>query len=136
MATDYIILSSTGAIGGGKRVRIYAATYRASSGGDIQTEITLNAKRYGPIDVDLPTYTLDVLVRHTESDSNYFSLSTLRAVRFGSTAATRKLKYQDPFGAVHDVLWTSAWSPAPALANNLDGSDGWYTMTIRLEEYQ
>lgn len=136
MANSYIILSNTGAIGGGKRVRILANTWRMASGRDVTPDITLNAKRYAPIDIDLPIYAVDVLVRGTESDSNYFSLSALRAVRFGSTAANRRLKFQDPFGTVHDALWVSAWDPAPALANNLDGSDGWYGLTIRLEEWQ
>lgn len=136
MANSYIILSNTGAIGGGKRVRILADTWRMASGRDVTPEITLNAKRYAPIDIDLPVYTVNVLVRETESDSNYFSLSGLRAVRFGSTAASRRLKFQDPFGTTHDALWVSAWDPAPALANNLDGSDGWYGLTIRLEEWQ
>ena len=135
MANAYVILSNTGAIGGGKRIRLYQQTYRQTSGLQIAPEITLNAKRYAPVDIDLPTYTFSAYVRETESDGNYFSLSGLRAVRFGSTAASRKLKYQDPYGTTRDVLWTSSWDPAPALPSALDGADGWYTITITLEVY-
>lgn len=135
MAYAYVILSSTGAIGGGKRVRLYQQSYRQSSGSDIAPELTLNAKRYAPIDVDLPRHSFDAYVRETESDANYFSLSGLRAVRFGTTAASRRLKFQDPFGVVHDVLWTSQWDPSAALPATLDGAEGWYTIRIALEEY-
>jgi len=135
VANSYIILSNTGAIGGGKRVRILANTWRMASGRDVTPEITLNAKRYAPVDIDLPVYAFGAYVRETESDSNYFSLSALRAVRFGSTAASRKLKYQDPYGTTRDVLWTSLWDPTPALPSALDGAEGWYTITITLEVY-
>lgn len=135
MAYAYIILSGTGAIGGGKRVRVFQQSYRQTSGTQIATEITLNAKRYGALDIDLPAYTMDCYVREAESDTNYFSLSALRAIRFASTVAARKLKYQDPYGTTRDVLWTSTWDPAPALPALMDGAEGWYLASITLETY-
>lgn len=135
MANQYIIVSNTGAIGGGKRVRVLLAQIGTPRGFERPEDITLNLKLYTAIQPDTERLVYRAQFRETESDALYFSKADLASVRFNATASANKLKVQDVFGVVRDMIWMSAWNPQPALGTTVDGSEGWFEDTLNFTRY-
>jgi hypothetical protein len=136
MSTDYIILSNTGAIGGGKRIRVIKDSWGDPSGQDMPELATLSNKVLTALDMDIDATTINVFARHTESDALYFTLAELKAIRKAPTAAARKLKFQDPLGVVTDVIWTNQWNRTYLMGPYIDGTSGWASVSLRLVKYQ
>lgn len=136
MSNDYIILSNTGAIGGGKRIRVIKETWGDPSGADMPELVTLSNKVLTALDMAVDVTTINAFARHTETDALYFTLAELRSMRLAATAALRKLKYQDVLGAITDVIWTNQWNPARIMGPYVDGTSGWAAIPLRLVKYQ
>ncbi len=136
MSNDYIILSNTGAIGGGKRIRVIKESWSDPSGQDMPELATLSNKVLTALDMAIDVTTINAFARHTESDALYFTLAELKTMRTAATAALRKLKYQDVLGVVTDVIWTNQWLPTRIMGPFVDGTSGWATISLRLVKYQ
>jgi hypothetical protein len=135
MATQYIIVSNTGAIGGGKRVRVLLAQMRTPRGFDRPENITNNNKLFTAIQPDTRRFSYRLQFRETESDALYFSKADLESMRMNAAASSNKLKLQDPFGTVHDVIWMTLWDPETAMGSTVDGADGWFEQTVTFTRY-
>jgi hypothetical protein len=136
MSNDYIILSTTGAIGGGKRIRVFKDTWTPIRGQDMPELPTVSGKVLTALDMDIPVQTVTAYARYTESDSLYWTLYEIETIRMGATAALRKLKYQDPLGVVIDALWTNQFTSTGLMGPYIDGTDGWRSVSLRLVKWQ
>lgn len=135
MANAYWIISNTGAIGGGKRVRVELSTLRPETGEDMPTTPVSNAKVSAVMDSGIKAWSIRAHVRATETDALYFTLAELDAIRNNPSAAARKLKVQLHDATIIDALWTAAWRPVPALGNTIDGTDGWHFIYLTVVKY-
>lgn len=137
MANPYWIISNTGSIGGGKRVRIWLGTLRPNAGDEMPIVSVSNARKLAAMDDDTERLRVQAFARHTEADALYWNLAELKNIRRNSSAAARKLKVQLEDGTtVWDAFWTTAWQPTPALGSTVDGADGWWAIDIEIVKYQ
>lgn len=137
MANPYWIISNTGAIGGGKRVRIWLATLRPLSGDDMPVISVSNSRKLAAMDDDTERLSVQAYARVVETDALYWNLDELKAIRRNPSAAARKLKVQLQDGTtIWDALWVTAWAPKTAFGTTIDGTEGWWSMDIELVKYQ
>lgn len=128
---NYVILSNTGAIGGGKKLDVLLATWREPRR-SISARATLTDKTYAVIGAGRTPWAFRLQVLHTPR-TGYFSKAELEAYLDVTTAATALWKFQDIYGTVWDAQPVGTVELVPALAPVFEGSDAWFEadMTIR-----
>lgn len=137
MANPYWIISNTGNIAGGKRVRIWIGTLRPNAGDDMPLVSVSNSRKLAAMDDDTEKLRVQAYARDVETDALFFSLAELKAIRRNPSAAARKLKVQLQDGTtVWDAFWITAWAPTPAFGSTIDGAEGWWSMDIEIVKYQ
>jgi hypothetical protein len=128
----YVILSNTGAIGGGRRLYLRLATWRAP-GPPAKLRTTLNGRAYGVLGAYSQLWTFTALVQDVPA-SLYFSRAEVEAYGRPTTAAAARLKFQDIWGTVHDAAFAAPVDLVPALAPVMEGDEGWYELAVTLRK--
>lgn len=131
----YVILSNTTLIADGLKLYYRPRTFRPSIP-DPRVRQTLNGKRNLSFAPPLRRWSLQALAQYQLGAewTGYMTADQLLYTYFGATtAAGRKLLFQDPFGTVYKAFLIKC-VPAPALPGTLDGTSGWYEFEIELVE--
>jgi len=129
-ANQYVILSNTGAIAGGKKIYVRLATWTEPTRG-VRARPTLSDKSYGVLSAGRAPWVFTILAAAT-AWSGYFTKDEILAYYNAATAASFLWKFQDIWGSVYDVVPDGAIAFKPALAPVMDGADGWFEGELRL----
>ncbi len=131
---QYVILSNTGSLAGGLKLMFVPSSYNDDKEPPRERK-TLSGKTNLSFAPPAFRCSFTAHVQHTLSSqySGYITSDQLKAMFAGTTMASRKLIFSDPFGAIKNVVMTKCASE-PALKGVLDGASGWHTFHIELKE--
>jgi len=127
---QYVILSNTGNIAGGKKIYVRLNTW-VETARSVNSRATLSDKSYGVLSAGRPAWVFTILAAAT-AWSGYFTKDEILAYYNSTTASTFLWKFQDIFGNVIDAMPEGTIAFRPALAPVLDGADGWFEAEMRL----
>lgn len=125
-----MIVSNTGAIGGGKKIYVRLSTWTEPARG-VTARPTLTDKSYGVMNAGRVPWVFTILAAATPI-TGYFSKDEILAYYNASAASTFLWKFQDIWGSTYDVIPDGAIAFKPSLAPVMDGADGWYEAEMRL----
>lgn len=133
---QYVILSNTGALAGGKRLYVLFESYQDQITQKRKTQLTLNAKTFTSMGARGRDIAFKALIQHTPSDAAYFSKAQFEAYRDGLTIALNKFKFQDIYGTQMDVVFSDLPDLRPEMSPILEGADGWWSAEVKLVKLQ
>lgn len=112
----FVILSNTGAIGTGKKLRVVEESYQYEPARATAERKTLTGRIVQSIGVHVPAWSFTALVHRASPPAGYASLADVEAWFAAQTVSGNAFKFQDVYGTAFDVALTNNFKPVRAHA--------------------
>lgn len=112
----FVILSNTGAIGTGKKLRVVEESYQPEPVRATTERKTLTGRTVQSIGVHVPAWSFTAFVHCSSPPTGYAALADVEAWFAAQTVSGNQFKFQDVYGVVYDVALTGNFKPVRAHA--------------------